>query len=133
MPIITDFPLPASAATLKPPTQPNTPFFLAFLASVDPATGKPWCPDVVAALPVLHEAFSAEHAPVVAFAEVGQKVEWRDPSNVFRTKWKLSAVPSLVRFEAVDGEVKEVGRLVEAEILDRGRLGKFIGGREARI
>jgi hypothetical protein len=45
----------------------------------------------------------------------------------------LNAVPSLVRFEAVDGVVKEVGRLVEGEILDRVRLGKFIGGREARI
>ncbi|KAL3454243.1 hypothetical protein BJX65DRAFT_263049 [Aspergillus insuetus] len=133
MPIITDFPLPTSAATLNLPTPPNTPFFIAFLASVDPATGKPWCPDVVAALPVLHETFSAEHAPLVAFVEVGQKPEWKDLSNNFRTKWKLSAVPSLVRFETVDGEVKEVGRIVEGEILDRARLGKFISGREARI
>jgi hypothetical protein len=76
MPIITDFPLPASPATLNLPTPPNTPFFIAFLASVEPATGKPWCPDVVAALPVLHETFSAEHAPLVAFVEVGQKAEY---------------------------------------------------------
>ncbi|KAL2785458.1 hypothetical protein BJX66DRAFT_314901 [Aspergillus keveii] len=133
MPIITDFPLPASAASLTLPIPPNTPFFIAFLASVEPATGKPWCPDVVAALPVLHETFSAEHAPLVAFVEIGQKLEWRDPSNAFRTKWNLNAVPSLVRFEAVDGVVTEVGRLVEGEILDRVRLGKFISGREARI
>jgi hypothetical protein len=158
MPIIPDVPLPASAATLNLPTPPNTPFFIAFLASVEPATGKPWCPDVVAALPVLRETFSAEHAPLVVFVEVGQKLEyvihcaifalmsvgggcrcinswrrWKDLSNNFRTQWKLSAVPSLVRFEAVDGEVKEVGRLVEGEILDRVRLGKFISGREARI
>jgi hypothetical protein len=58
---------------------------------------------------------------------------WRDLSNAFRTKWNLNAVPSLVRFEAVDGVVTEVGRLVEGEILDRVRLGKFISGREARI
>jgi hypothetical protein len=158
MPIITDFPLPASATTLNLPTPPNTPFFIAFLASVEPATGKPWCPDVVAALPVLHETFSTEHAPLLAFVEVGQKAEyvvhcvlfdlmsvrgwcrctnswhrWKDPSNDFRTKWKLNAVPSLVRFETVDGVVTEIGRLVEGEILDRVRLGKFIGGREARI
>jgi hypothetical protein len=76
MPIITDFRLPTSTVTLNLPTPPNTPFFVAFLASVDPSTGKPWCPDVVAALPVLHETFSAEHAPAVAFVEVGQKLEY---------------------------------------------------------
>jgi len=56
---------------------------------------------------------------------------WKDLSNVYRTKWNVNAVPSLVRYELVDGSVKETGRLVEAQILDRGRLNKFVGDRSA--
>lgn len=58
---------------------------------------------------------------------------WKDLSNVYRTKWNVNAVPSLVRYELVDGSVKETGRLVEAQILDRGRLSKFVGDRSASI
>ncbi|KAL4924620.1 uncharacterized protein BDV17DRAFT_274142 [Aspergillus undulatus] len=126
MPIITNFTLPSSPAALSLPTD-NTPFFLSFHASPDPNTGKPWCPDVVAALPHLTEVFSASNAPQVTFVEVGQKDEWREPSNVYRTTWKLTSIPTLVRFERVDGQVKEVGRLVEGEILDRARLNAFVG------
>ncbi|KAL2839094.1 hypothetical protein BJY01DRAFT_219412 [Aspergillus pseudoustus] len=134
MPILTDFIPPSSAKALDLPTvSKGAPFFISFHASVEPNTGKPWCPDVVAALPVLREAFSPDHAPNVAFVEVGQRPEWRDPKNIFRTKWNLTAVPTLVRFESVDGTVKEVGRLVEGQILDRARLSKFISSREARI
>ncbi|KAL3457688.1 hypothetical protein BJX64DRAFT_268458 [Aspergillus heterothallicus] len=134
MPILTDFLLPASAKELIFPTASTAgPFFLSFHASVDPATGKPWCPDVVAALPVLKETFSPEHAPTVAFVQVGQKPEWKDPANVFRTKWNLTAVPTLIRYESADGVVEEVGRLVEGQLLDRARLSAFVSGREARI
>ncbi|KAL2812225.1 hypothetical protein BJX63DRAFT_397265 [Aspergillus granulosus] len=76
MPIIVDFTLPASAEALDLPTfSSGGPFFISFHASVDPNTGKPWCPDVVAALPVVRETFEPEHAPNVAFVEVGQKAE----------------------------------------------------------
>lgn len=52
---------------------------------------------------------------------------WRDKSNVFRTKWNVNNIPTIVRFERVDGGITETGRLVEAEILDEKRLGEFIG------
>ena len=67
MTVLTPFELPASAAGLP---AKNLPLFLAFIASKD-ATGKPWCPDVRAALPPLQAAFAAKTSPDVAFVEVG--------------------------------------------------------------
>ncbi|KAL4881686.1 hypothetical protein BJY04DRAFT_218127 [Aspergillus karnatakaensis] len=133
MPILKTFTLPKSPASLDLSSLAS-PFFISFHASPDPATGKPWCPDVVAALPHLNEVFAVPDAPQVAFVEVGQKPEWRDPSNVFRTNWNVKATPTLIRFESVDGGVKEVGRLVEGELLDRKRLKAFLsGGANAKI
>ncbi|KKK24885.1 hypothetical protein P175DRAFT_0434107 [Aspergillus ochraceoroseus IBT 24754] len=128
MPIITDFKLPSSADTLD-----ISVFFISFHASPDPNTRKPWCPDVAAALPYLQEAFSAPNAPQVAFVDVGQRDEWREPFNVYRTKWNVSNLPTLVRYEQVDGKTTEVGRLVEGEILDKVRLQKFVSSRPAQI
>lgn len=76
MPILQQFSLLDSLDDLKVPEGTESGFFIAFLASEDPATQKPWCPDVVAALPVLKKAFSAKSTPVVAFVEVGQKPEY---------------------------------------------------------
>lgn len=150
MPVITDFPLPSSATALQLSAE-NPVTFLSFHASPDPNTGKPWCPDVVAALPYLQEVFSTPQAPQVAFINVGQKDEyvhsmlnlnalhtdyhtrWKDLSNVYRTKWNVGAIPTLVRYELVDGDVKETGRLVEAQILDRARLSKFVSDWSASI
>ncbi|KAI9367995.1 hypothetical protein BJX61DRAFT_251323 [Aspergillus egyptiacus] len=132
MPIIPDFSLPTSAdpnaLDLAPTAAPNSKsvFFLSFHASPDPTTGKPWCPDVAAALPYLNEVFSAPQSPTVAYVNVGQRDEWKDPSNIYRTQWKLSCIPTLIRFERVDGNVQEVGRLVEGEIVDRAKLEKFV-------
>lgn len=144
MPIITEFTLPPSQDALALPADSNSAFFIAFLASPDPATGEPWCPDVRASLPHLKAAFSGENAPQVAFVEVGQKPEyveqniqdyisstdsiyrWKDPSNTYRTDWKVGGVPTLVRYERVDGKVKDVGRITEVEILDQAQFGNFI-------
>ncbi|KAL1587145.1 hypothetical protein WHR41_04464 [Cladosporium halotolerans] len=125
MPILQQFSLPDSLDDLNVPEGTESGFFIAFLASEDPATRNPWCPDVVAALPVLKKTFSAESTPVVAFVEVGQKPEWRDPNNVFRIKWNINSVPTLARYEKVGGKMQEVGRLVEGEILDDVRLQKL--------
>lgn len=76
MPILQHYSLPDSLDDLKVPESNNSCFFIAFLASVDPATQKPWCPDVVAALPVLKNTFAPESTPIVAFVEVGQKPEY---------------------------------------------------------
>jgi hypothetical protein len=52
---------------------------------------------------------------------------YRTPDNVFRSsKWNVPNVPTLARYERLDGEVKEVGRLIEEEILDKERFKKLI-------
>ncbi|KAM0690846.1 hypothetical protein Q7P36_009615 [Cladosporium allicinum] len=125
MPILQPFTLPKTAADLAIPASTNA-FFVAFLASKDPSTKKPWCPDVVAALPTLESTFTGAKKPQAAFVEVGQRPEWRDPKNVFRTTWNVNNVPALVRYERVDGVTKEVGRLIEGEILDGEKLGGLV-------
>ncbi|OHE93852.1 hypothetical protein CORC01_10873 [Colletotrichum orchidophilum] len=122
MPIISGFTLPEAASALALPTDSTVPFFVTFTTSDHPDTGESWCPDVRAALPHIKAAFSAGGAPDMAFVEVGQRPEWRVPTNVFRTKWNVNNVPTIVRYERSDGEVRETGRLVEGEILDKKRL-----------
>lgn len=104
MTILKSFPLPSSPSALQIPNEkekdspPSNFFFIAFLASKDPLTNQPWCPDVRAALPILEATFqepttsqgaegeeegkkegskkSTTPPPVVAFIEVGQKTEY---------------------------------------------------------
>lgn len=45
---------------------------------------------------------------------------------MFRTTWNVNNVPALVRYERVDGVTKEVGRLIEGEILDGEKLGGLV-------
>lgn len=69
---------------------------------------------------------------------LGKQNRWKNPHNVFRTQWNIHNVPVLVRYElvavAVEGnttttkQVKEVGRLVEGEILDERRLQELVYG-----
>ncbi|OLN97158.1 Thioredoxin domain-containing protein C21C3.12c [Colletotrichum chlorophyti] len=126
MPIVSGFSLPESASAIALPKDSAT-FFINFTTSNLPETGESWCPDVRAALPHIKAAFTADGAPEVAFVEVGQRPEWKVPTNVYRTKWNINNVPTLVRYERVDGEVRETGRLVEGEILDEQRLKEFVG------
>ncbi|TEA17699.1 Thioredoxin domain-containing protein [Colletotrichum sidae] len=111
MPIATSFTLPESAADLAVPE--GSAFFITFTTSNLPETGESWCPDVRAALPHLNATFSADGAPEMAFVEVGQRPEWKVPTNVYRTTWNINNVPTLVRFERAGGVTKETGRLVE--------------------
>ncbi|KAL0936362.1 Thioredoxin domain-containing protein C21C3.12c [Colletotrichum truncatum] len=126
MPIIDNFSLPESVDSLALPEDSSTAFFITFTTSNLPETGESWCPDVRAALPQINAAFSAEGAPKMSFVEVGQRPEWKVPTNVYRTKWNVNNVPTIVRYQRVDGQVKETGRLVEGEILDEKRLRALI-------
>jgi hypothetical protein len=51
---------------------------------------------------------------------------WKDPKNAYRTEWKVFNTPALLRFEKTSEGVKEVGRLIEGEILDQERLEKLL-------
>ncbi|EFQ36446.1 hypothetical protein CGRA01v4_10429 [Colletotrichum graminicola] len=124
MPINTNFALPEAANALVLPKGPTGALFITFTTSDHPDTGESWCPDVRAALPHIKAAFSADSAPEMAFVELQR---WKVATNVFRTKWNVHNVPTIVRYERLDGEIKETGLLVEAEILDEKRLKELIG------
>ncbi|KAJ6171121.1 hypothetical protein N7470_000188 [Penicillium chermesinum] len=116
MPIITDFKLPASAKSIPLPEGPHSMLFIAFVSSDDPATGQPWCPDVRAALPHIKAAFAAEETPL-----------WKDPDNLYRKTWNVSGIPTLARYQRVNGEVTETGKVTEVEILDSAKFKAFLG------
>ncbi|KAH8881695.1 thioredoxin-like protein 5 [Thozetella sp. PMI_491] len=126
MPIVSDFVLPDSAKFLPLGDGPAKKFFIAYVASADPATGQPWCPDVRVALPLITTIFSAEDAPEAALVRVGQKPEWKDPNNFYRTNWDVQFIPTLVRYQTVDGQVKEVARLDGDDILDENKIREWM-------
>ncbi|KAJ5392458.1 hypothetical protein N7509_007948 [Penicillium cosmopolitanum] len=126
MPVIRNFSLPASAKLLELPEASTSKLFLAFISGDDAITKQPWCPDVRAALPHIDTAFAAPDAPTVAMVSVGQKPEWKEPKNVYRSLWNVNNVPALVRYQRVNGEVVETGRLIEGQILDKVKLQSFI-------
>jgi len=55
---------------------------------------------------------------------------WKKLDNHFRVDWDVHNVPVLVRYQRVDGKVKETGRLIEDEILDGKRLHELVGNPE---
>lgn len=77
-------------------------------------------------------------SPFSSSSFLGKPNRWKNPHNIFRTQWNIHNVPVLVRYElvavAVEGnttttkQVKEVGRLVEGEILDERRLQELVYG-----
>lgn len=54
-------------------------------------------------------------------------LRWKDPANFYRKNWNIQGVPTLARYELVNGEVKETGRIVEGEILEEAKFHHFIG------
>nr|ABK63289.1 thioredoxin-related protein 14 [Branchiostoma belcheri tsingtauense] len=75
--------------------------FALFTGSHD-AQGKSWCPDCVAADPVVEECVKgAPEDAVFITCSVGDRAMWKDQQNEFRThpKLKLTSVPTLMRWE----------------------------------
>lgn len=46
---------------------------------------------------------------------------------MYRKQWGVKALPQLVRYQRVGGEVKATGELVENEVNDDEKLAKFVG------
>ncbi|KAG5997749.1 hypothetical protein E4U54_002315 [Claviceps lovelessii] len=126
MPIIKDFVLPDSPQDLEVPSPVGTKGFLIFVSSDDPETRQPWCPDVRASWPHVVAAFEGQISPTLHVVKVGQRSEWKDPDNVFRKKWNVNGVPTLARFERVNGKVVETARLDENGIMDVSMLHAFL-------
>lgn len=51
---------------------------------------------------------------------------WKDLGNMYRTKWEVKAVPQLVRYQWVDGEIRATEKLVESEVNDDKKLLEFV-------
>ncbi|KAK1751307.1 hypothetical protein QBC47DRAFT_391606 [Echria macrotheca] len=125
--------LPASPSDLRSRlSNPGASTYIFFIVDDDPATGKPWCPDVRAALPVVTKFFEGHPELDVSVVSVGSRAEWRDQNNVWRTKWGIHAVPTLVRYTLVaDGKGDDgisQAQLVEEDAAREDKLAAFVKG-----
>ncbi|CAL1301763.1 unnamed protein product [Larinioides sclopetarius] len=74
--------------------------FVLFCGSKDDK-GKSWCPDCVAAEPIIEEGLKiAPEDSVFIYCSVGDRTYWKDPNNEFRKdpNFKLTSVPTLVKW-----------------------------------
>jgi len=87
--------------------------FLIFYSS--PVNGKLWCPDCEAVDDIIRKVFGASDGPSALIVYVGEKAEWKSPSNKFRgAPWKIQSVPTIIKIR----NSKEDARLVDSEIND---------------
>lgn len=55
--------------------------------------------------------------------------DWKSPANKYRqTPWKLTSVPTVLKFDA-QGTI--VARIQDDDILDRGKIARFLGDESA--
>jgi hypothetical protein len=93
--------------------------FLIFYSSYD-ENGKLWCPDCIAVQDLIQATFAPDDAPEASIVYVGQKAEWKTPSNIFRSEpWRIQCIPTIVR-------VRDDARLVDTQIKEH--LSSFIRG-----
>eukprot|EP00096_Caligus_rogercresseyi_P003037 TRINITY_DN1555_c0_g1_i1.p1 TRINITY_DN1555_c0_g1~~TRINITY_DN1555_c0_g1_i1.p1 ORF type:complete len:123 (-),score=33.00 TRINITY_DN1555_c0_g1_i1:349-717(-) len=73
-----------------------------FTGSLDPKTGKSWCPDCVVAEPIIDSVF--KDRPEIHFLTVlvGPREFWKDPACPFRTnpQTRLKSVPTLMKWNS---------------------------------
>ncbi|CCM00024.1 uncharacterized protein FIBRA_02050 [Fibroporia radiculosa] len=83
--------------------------FLVFYSSRD-ASGALWCPDCIAVDRLVQNTFGPSDGPSALIVYVGQKAEWKSPTNPFRGEpWKVESVPTIIR-------VQDGARLVDGDI-----------------
>ncbi|KAF9094474.1 Thioredoxin domain-containing protein 17 [Mortierella sp. AD031] len=95
--------------------------FVYFYASIDPATGKSWCPDCVTAGPIVENYFCKLDNVVLVDAPVGDRSKWKDPNHFLRhdKDVKITAVPTLIHWSTKS-------QLVENDCEDLAKLEKFV-------
>lgn len=87
------------------------------------AHGKSWCPDCVAAEPVVDKCLEQMNSSdVYVYCSVGGREYWKDKSNDFRVhpKLKLTGVPTLLKW----GEPNK--KLVEDQLLKPGLISMLL-------
>ncbi|KAG0353750.1 Thioredoxin domain-containing protein 17 [Gamsiella multidivaricata] len=104
--------------------------YIYFYASIDPATGKSWCPDcvtgmscspMVSLLLAFVERFSKLDNVVFVDTPVGDRPTWKDPNHPLRHDKviKITAVPTLVHWNTKS-------QLVETDCEDLTKLDQFL-------
>lgn len=73
---------------------------LCFFAGAEDAKGNSWCPDCVAAKPVLEDALKKAPQDTTLVMCYIERAIWKDMKNPFRTdeKLKLTCVPTLLKW-----------------------------------
>ncbi|GAA6013717.1 hypothetical protein JCM8202_000787 [Rhodotorula sphaerocarpa] len=104
------------------------PHFLVFFASVDPQTGKPWCPDCSEVQSEV-DRLVPEKSSTLVF--VGDRDEWKKPENAFRQRpFNISKIPTIIRIQGsadnVAAELDSAPRLVESELRDKSKFEQFV-------
>lgn len=91
-------------AVLKNGLESHNPVYVVFFGTEKPETNESWCPDCVVADPLIRKAILT-HAPENALlleAPVGHREDWKgNASHPYRTRFNLSAIPTLFRWTKV--------------------------------
>ncbi|KAI9253821.1 hypothetical protein BDA99DRAFT_164254 [Phascolomyces articulosus] len=110
--------------TVQKIIQEHSPVFVLFFGNELPETSESWCPDCVIADPRVRKAV-LDHAPsnsALIEAPVGLRDEWRSSTNAYRSRFSLTAIPTLFHWtKNGPGE-----RLVEADCADASKLQAFV-------
>ncbi|KAG9121418.1 hypothetical protein FRC07_002636 [Ceratobasidium sp. 392] len=120
MPLVSS-PSPKLIASLGGDAPPTRPFLIFYSDIVD---GQMWCPDCRNVEQIVKRSFEPEDGPTGIIRWVGNRADWKSPSNVYRRDYGVSSVPTIIRLK--DG--KEDARLVDREILDSAKLNEFLQG-----
>ncbi|XP_032823792.2 thioredoxin domain-containing protein 17 [Petromyzon marinus] len=81
--------------------------FALFSGSKD-AGGESWCPDCVAAEPVVRGALNTlPEGAVFIYCQVGDRAYWKNKDNEFRKQLQLTAVPTLLKYGSPQKLVEE--------------------------
>ncbi|KAF9469803.1 hypothetical protein BDZ94DRAFT_28887 [Collybia nuda] len=85
--------------------------YIIFYSSI--VDGQSWCPDCRNVEDLVQNTFGTSDGPSGVIVYVGDRLQWKSPSNVFRNEpWNLTDIPTIVRLQ--DGT--ERSRIVEKEI-----------------
>ncbi|KAG5720541.1 hypothetical protein E4T56_gene2570 [Termitomyces sp. T112] len=72
--------------------------YIIFYSSI--MDGKMWCPDCRDVEILVNRTFCGENSPSALIVYVGDRAEWRIPSNPFRGgAWKVTSVPTIIRIK----------------------------------
>ena len=89
--------------TVQKVLEEHSPVFVLFFGNELPETSESWCPDCVIADPRIRKAV-LDHAPSTSAlieAPVGLRDEWRSSTNVYRSRYSLTAIPTLFQWTKV--------------------------------